>query len=199
VGSVLGLGEITDSNSVLLAARAAEVGTRPALSGVQPDDPATIAAGVRRAARAADLVLVIAGSSAGRRDHTVAVLDMAGGPAVQGVAVRPGHPVLLGHARRAQARDAPSAIPVIGIPGYPVAAAVIFELFAVPLLAVLRGGRLARARLACDWTGSPTSRSGSRCLWHVSRTAGAPGRSWWPCRPGRGAGSLSRLLGAHAW
>jgi molybdopterin biosynthesis enzyme len=132
---------------------------RPVLSEVQPDDPAAIAAEIRRAARAADLVLVIAGSSAGRRDHTATALCMAGGLTVRGVAVRPGHPVLLGHTRLAQAGRVPSAVPVIGVPGYPLAAAVIFELFAVPLLAALHHGHPEqprwRARLACDWTGSP--------------------------------------------
>lgn len=203
LGSVLGPGEITDSNSVLLAARAAEVGARPVPSEIQPDDPATLAAEVRRTARTADLVLVIAGSSAGRRDHTAGVLAAAGGLSVRGVAVRPGHPVLLGYARRAHARDAPPVVPVIGIPGYPLAAAVIFELFAVPLLATLHGGRpertRRRARLACDWAGSPCVEQ-----WVPVSLAREPngsdgGQVTMATPTGRGAGSLSRLLGAHAW
>jgi putative molybdopterin biosynthesis protein len=198
-GSALGPGEITDSNSVLLAARATEVGALPVVSGVQPDDPAVIAAEVRRAARAADLVLVIAGSSAGRRDHTATALRMAGGLTVCGVAVRPGHPVLLGHASRTQAGEAPSAVPVIGVPGYPLAAAVIFELFAVPLLATLHRGHperpRRRARLACDWIGSADVEE-----WVPVSLAREPDRKGLVAIPaGRGAGSLSRLLSAHAW
>ncbi|HEY7359712.1 MAG TPA: molybdopterin molybdotransferase MoeA, partial [Streptosporangiaceae bacterium] len=156
VGSALGPGEVTDSNSVLLALRAGEAGARPLVSDVQPDDADALAAELRRAARAADLVLVIAGSSAGRSDHTAAVIAGAGGVAVRGVAVRPGHPVLLGQA----GPDGVPAVPVIGVPGYPLAAAVIFELFAAPLLATLQGGQppdrvWQRAQLACDWTSSP--------------------------------------------
>ena len=98
VGSALGPGDVTDSNSVLLASRAEETGARPLVSDVQPDDPDAIAAEIRRAALAADIVLVIAGSSAGRSDHTAAVVARAGDLAVRGVAVRPGHPVLLGYA-----------------------------------------------------------------------------------------------------
>ncbi len=197
IGSAPGPGEVTDSNSLMLASRAAEIGAWPVISDVQPDDPAAIAAEVRRAALAADVVLVIAGSSAGRRDYTAAVLAQVGGLAVRGVAVRPGRPVLLGHARRVRAGEPVTIVPVIGIPGYPLAAAVIFELFAVPLLAALQGtqppGRVRqRARLACDWAASPDAED-----WVPVSLTAAPAGPEAGCtvvaRPaGRGAGSISR-------
>ncbi len=205
IGSALRPGDVVDSNSLWLALRAGETGARPLVSDVQPDDPDAIAAEVRRAALAADVVLVIAGSSVGRSDHTAAVLAQVGGLAVRGVAVRPGHPVLLGYARPGRTRaDRPApAVPVIGIPGYPLAAAVIFELFAVPLLAALQGMPppdhvRQRARLACDWTSPPdvedwvpvslTSPSGAQASFGVMAT---PGR--------HGAGAISRLMRADAW
>jgi putative molybdopterin biosynthesis protein len=206
VGSALGPGDVTDSNSLLLASRAAETGARPLVSDVQPDDPDAIASELRRAARTADIVLVIAGSSAGRGDHTAAVVAGAGGLAVRGVAVRPGHPVLLGYVQpdRARAGQSATAVPVIGIPGYPLAAAVIFELFAVPLLAALQGAEPAgrvrqRAQLACDWTSSPDVED-----WvPVSLApvpAGQPSDYLVVAAPGRrGAGSITRLLRADAW
>jgi putative molybdopterin biosynthesis protein len=205
VGSALGPGDVTDSNSLLLGSRATEAGAWPAVSDVQPDDQDAIAAEVRRAALAADIVLVIAGSSAGRSDHTAAVVAGTGGLAVRGVAIRPGHPVLLGYVRpdRARAGESMMAVPVIGIPGYPLAAAVIFEVFAVPLLGVLLGKPAAgrawqHAQLACDWTSSPDVED-----WVPVSLAPAPGQpSGCPvvATPGRsGAGSISRLLRAHAW
>jgi putative molybdopterin biosynthesis protein len=114
--------------------------------------------------------------------------------------------VLLGYARpdRAQAGRTASAVPVIGIPGYPLAAAVIFELFAVPMLAALQGGRPAervwqRAELACDWVSSPDVED-----WvPVSLAPAQPGLDSGcpvvatPAR--RGAGSISRLVRADAW
>jgi putative molybdopterin biosynthesis protein len=196
VGSALGPGEVTDSNSVLLALRAGEAGARPLVSDVQPDDPDALAAELRRAARAADLVLVIAGSSAGRSDHTAAVIAGAGGVAVRGVAVRPGHPVLLGHAAPGRV----PAVPVIGVPGYPLAAAVIFELFAAPLLATLQGGQppdrvWQRVQLACDWTSSPDVED-----WVPVSLAGPDEGGAVLATPGRhGAGGISRLMRAHAW
>ncbi len=111
VGAALGPGDVTDSNSLLLATRAGETGAGPLVSDVQPDDPDAIAAEIRRAALDADVVLVIAGSSAGRSDHTAAVVARVGGLAVRGVAVRPGHPVLLGYARPDQARPTGTSRP----------------------------------------------------------------------------------------
>jgi molybdopterin molybdotransferase/putative molybdopterin biosynthesis protein len=205
VGSVLGPGEVTDSNSLLLASRAEETGARALVSDVQPDDPDAIAAEIRRAAPGAGLVLVIAGSSAGRGDHTAAVIARAGGLAVRGVAVRPGHPALLGYAQPDRERPGRSAtaVPVIGIPGYPLAAAVIFELFAVPMLAALQGGQPAhrigqRAQLACDWVSSPDVEDWVPVT--LAAPAGQPPGSPVVATPARrGAGSISKLMGAHAW
>ena len=137
---------------------------------MQPDDADAIAAEIRRVAHDADVVLVIGGSSAGRSDHTAAVVARVGGLAVRGVAVRPGHPALLGYARLNQARadlDI-TTVPVIGIPGYPLAAAVVFELLTVPLLAALEGGRppdqvWRRNSWAATGPPHPMSRSGSQC------------------------------------
>ena len=206
VGSALGPGEVTDSNSLLLASRAVQMGARPLVSDVQPDNPRALAAEIRRAGRAADMVLVIAGSSAGRSDHTADVIAEAGALAVRGVAIRPGHPALLGCARtdRAPAGQGAAAIPVIGIPGYPLAAAVIFEVFAGPLLATLQGAQPAarmwqRAELACDWVSSPDVEDWvpvSLAPAQPGPAAGGPALA----TPGRrGAGSITRLVKAHAW
>jgi putative molybdopterin biosynthesis protein len=206
VGSVLGPGDITDSNSLLLASRAQQTGARSLVSEVQPDDPDTLAAEIRRAARAAGIVLVIAGSSAGRSDHTAAVMARAGGLAVRSVAVRPGHPVLLGYAQPgpAPAGRRAMAVPVIGIPGYPLAAAVIFELFAVPLLAALQGTQPAeqawqRAELACDWVSSPDVEDWVPVSLAPARAGRGPGCAVVATPGRRGAGSISRLVRADAW
>jgi putative molybdopterin biosynthesis protein len=198
VGARLGPGDVIDSNSLLLAASAAENGARPVVSDVQPDRPDVLAAEVRRAAAGADIVLIIAGSSAGRRDYTAAVLAEVGGLVVQGVAVRPGHPVLLGYAATGGA-----AVPAIGVPGYPLAAAVVFELFAVRLLAELQGGMprqrpWLRAQLACDWTSAPDVEDWVPVT--LDPPGGAPGDCPAMATPRRhGASALSRLTGAHAW
>lgn len=183
-------GEIIDSNSVYLSARCALSGADARVSDIIPDDPDRLAAEIRRAAADADLVLVIAGSSRGRGDHTAAVLEQTGGLTVAGVAVRPGHPALLGYAKS----DATGTVPVIGLPGYPLATAVIFELFAAPLLACLQGDTTPpprkTARLSQDWTSSPAVEDWIPVTLSPDGTA-APAR--------HGAGSTSLLARASAW
>jgi putative molybdopterin biosynthesis protein len=133
VGTDLAPGEIADTNSMMLAAQAAEVGCETRTTGIVVDDPELITAAVRDAAADADLVILIAGSSAGRDDYTARVVASAGSLAVHGVAVRPGHPVVLGTV----AGD--PATPILGAPGYPVSAALTFDIFAAPMLAALEG------------------------------------------------------------
>jgi len=144
LGAELAPGELPDTNSLMIAAQAAEAGCEVVRHEIVPDVPERIVASLLKAAEGADLVVVLAGSSAGRDDHTAAVVAEAGTLAVHGVAVKPGHPVVLGAA---------AATPVLGAPGYPVSAALTFDIFAAPLLAGLEGGPApdwprARARLA---------------------------------------------------
>ncbi len=84
-----------------------------------------------RAAETHDLVLINAGSSAGAEDFTARVVAALGELLVHGVAVRPGHPVILGMLRRAAGQP----VPVVGVPGYPVSAALTGEIFVEPLIA----------------------------------------------------------------
>jgi putative molybdopterin biosynthesis protein len=130
VGSPPQRDQILDTNSLMLVAQAREAGCESWATPIQPDVQEQISAVVREAAATADLVLVVAGSSAGRDDYTARVVDELGELAVHGVAVRPGHPVVLG---------AVDATPVIGVPGFPVSAALTFDIFALPLLAALEG------------------------------------------------------------
>jgi putative molybdopterin biosynthesis protein len=195
VGAAAGPGEILDTNSLMLAGRCRQVGAVPVVSEVQPDDPDALAAEIRRAALGADLVLIIAGSSRGRDDHAGAVLAQIGGVAIAGVAVRPGHPALLGHAKRPPGGIAP----VIGLPGYPLATAVIFELFAAPLLAAIAGlrqpgGPRLLATLDRDWRSPPGLED-----WVLVTLAPEAGTLPVATPTRRGAGSISQLARADAW
>lgn len=130
IGTDTAPGEILDTNSLMLAAQAREIGCTAETTAIVPDDPELITAALRDAATRADLVILIAGSSAGRDDHTARVVAGAGTLAVHGVAVKPGHPVVLGTV---------GTTPVLGAPGYPVSASLTFDIFAAPLLAALEG------------------------------------------------------------
>jgi putative molybdopterin biosynthesis protein len=102
---------------------------------------------IQDAARTHDLVLINAGSSAGSEDFTARIVAELGQLLVHGIAIRPGHPVILGVIRRQETGDTGqeaedrgqqaggSIVPVIGIPGYPVSAALTCELLVKPTLA----------------------------------------------------------------
>src|SRR5262249_45137397 len=144
VGTQPGPGEILDTNSLMLAAQAQAAGCEARTLPIEPDDPAGLAKAVSAAVTSCDLLIIVAGSSAGRDDYTAQVIGRLGALAVHGVAVRPGHPVALGVV---------DGTPVLGAPGYPVSAALTFDIFAEPLLAELEGAvprsrPRARARLA---------------------------------------------------
>ncbi len=130
IGTDVAPGELLDTNSLMLAGQAREFGCEALLLPIEPDDPGRLADVILDAVPRCDLLIVIAGSSAGRDDHTAALVDGLGSLAVHGVAVRPGHPVVLGAVR---------STPVLGAPGYPVSASLTFDIFAVPLLAALEG------------------------------------------------------------
>jgi putative molybdopterin biosynthesis protein len=144
IGTPTGRGEILDTNSLMLATQAREAGCEAHCLPIEPDDPAGLAGAVRGAVSGCDLLIIVAGSSAGRDDYTASIVAQLGTLAVHGVAVRPGHPVVLGVVE---------GTPVLGAPGYPVSAALTFDIFAGPLLAELEGSMprrrpRARARLA---------------------------------------------------
>jgi putative molybdopterin biosynthesis protein len=144
IGSDLAPGELLDTNSLMLAGQARELGCEVVVLPIEPDDPERLTGAIRDAVGRCDLLIVIAGSSAGRDDHTASLVAELGVLAVHGVAVRPGHPVVLGTI---------DSTPVLGAPGYPVSAALTFDIFAAPLLAELEGAATAprpvtEARLA---------------------------------------------------
>ncbi len=135
VGQPVSRGDIIEYNSLVLAAQVNAWGGQAVRGPIITDDLAQISARVQAAADASDLILLNAGSSAGSEDFSARVVETLGELLVHGVAVRPGHPVILGLIRRSQG----GVTPIIGVPGYPVSAAITGEIFIEPLLAVWLG------------------------------------------------------------
>jgi putative molybdopterin biosynthesis protein len=131
IGASVKRGEIIEYNSLVLAAQVNGWGGEAIRFPKSPDDLEDIKHKVREAAATHDLVLLNAGSSAGKEDYSAQVVTELGDLLVHGVAVRPGHPVILGLIHRENRH----AIPLIGVPGFPVSAALTGEIFVEPLLA----------------------------------------------------------------
>jgi putative molybdopterin biosynthesis protein len=136
IGSKLEAGDILEYNSLVLAAQVISMGAVPTRYPIIKDDFDLICSRVEEASREHDLILLNAGSSAGAEDFSAKVVEKLGTLLVHGVAVRPGHPVILGLVRRPS-----SVVPIIGVPGYPVSAALTIEIFVEPLMAKWLGRR----------------------------------------------------------
>jgi putative molybdopterin biosynthesis protein len=136
IGTRVRPGQIIEYNSLMLSAQIESWGGLPTRIPIVPDDRRRIQAAVARAAKNHDLVLVNAGSSAGSEDYTARVVEALGDLLVHGVAVRPGHPVVLGMISAKPSRGSKTgSVPVIGVPGYPVSTVLTGEIFVEPLIA----------------------------------------------------------------
>jgi putative molybdopterin biosynthesis protein len=129
-GESLEPGKIIESNSFMLAGLIKEWGGEATRCAPLPDEYERLKNAIHQALVEHDVVVVNAGASAGRQDYTASLIAELGKVIVHGVAIRPGHPVILGIVERK---------PVIGIPGYPVAAMLTLELFVKPLVSTLSG------------------------------------------------------------
>ncbi len=150
VGKPVSRGNIIEYNSIVLAAQVESWGGQAIRFPVVVDDVQAIREAVTQAAQECDLVLLNAGSSAGSEDFTAQVVEALGTLLVHGIAVRPGHPVVMGIIQplpspggvlSARGGAGSGAVPVIGVPGYPVSAALTGEIFVEPLLARWLGRR----------------------------------------------------------
>ena len=123
-------GSIIDSNSYMFEGMVTEAGGEAKVYPVVEDDYDKIKRQIMSALSENDMVIVNAGSSAGRDDYTVHVLREIGKVLVHGVAIKPGKPVILAIVENK---------PVVGLPGYPVSAYIDFENFVTPVLNMMSG------------------------------------------------------------
>lgn len=124
-GTPLKPGDILDSNSYVFSAMVTEAGGEPKAYGPIPDEEPLLRAALRQAVAENDLVVINAGSSAGREDFTAGLIEEMGTLLVHGLSIKPGRPTILGLIE---------GKPVIGVPGYPVSAYVVFQAFVDPLI-----------------------------------------------------------------
>ncbi|NLB51659.1 MAG: molybdopterin biosynthesis protein [Syntrophomonadaceae bacterium] len=123
-------GQIVESNSRMLSALCDEWGALSLRHEIVIDDKEQIRQAMKAVLREADILIVCSGSSAGREDFTASLVEEMGELLLHGLAIRPGKPAILGIIDNK---------PVIGVPGYPVSANLIFTLFARPLVYMKQG------------------------------------------------------------
>ncbi|MBZ2174738.1 molybdopterin biosynthesis protein [Schnuerera sp. xch1] len=118
-------GKIIDSNSRVFESLVLENGGLPNRYNPVEDDYEKLKGAIKKAVEENDMLLIGAGSSAGSKDFTVNIIRELGEVVIHGVAMKPGKPTILGMI---------NGKPVIGIPGYPVSAYLVFETFVTPLI-----------------------------------------------------------------
>jgi molybdopterin molybdotransferase len=125
-------GQVRDASALALAALVRDAGGDPNLLGIVPDDRERLAAVLRDAVASSDVVVVSAGSSVGARDETAAAVAGLGAPGIwaHGIAIRPGKPTLLADC---------GGVPLIGLPGNPRSALVVFRLVGIPVVRLVGG------------------------------------------------------------
>ena len=119
-----------DSNRFTLLALLAGLPVEAADLGILPDRPDAVAAALRDAAEAQDMLLTSGGVSTGEEDHVRDAIERGGRLVFWRLAVKPGRPAAMGVV---------GGVPVVGLPGNPVAAVVTFLHLARPLLLRLAG------------------------------------------------------------
>lgn len=118
-------GEIIDSNSRMFEALTLELGGQPVRYNPLADNYNLLKEHIYEMSTCHDIILVNAGSSAGSEDYTKQIIEELGQVLVHGVAIKPGKPAILGIINNK---------PIVGIPGYPVSAYFVYDIYVRPLL-----------------------------------------------------------------
>jgi putative molybdopterin biosynthesis protein len=129
-GTELKIGDIIDFNSRTFKALVSDWGGLPHRYAIVKDDYELIKQSVLKAVEENDVVLISAGSSAGREDYTASIIRELGEIIIHGVAIKPGKPVVMGIIK---------GKPIIGIPGFPVSAFFIMDEVVKPIIYGFQG------------------------------------------------------------
>ena len=124
-GDTLKAGSVIDSNSLMAAAMLKEAGAEYKRYSIVKDEPEEIRRAVEKGISENDFLLISAGSSAGTRDFTADIISELGELFVHGISIKPAKPAIVGKI---------NGKPVIGLPGYPLAAWTIMREIVYPLL-----------------------------------------------------------------
>ncbi|MGB4588003.1 MAG: gephyrin-like molybdotransferase Glp [Clostridiaceae bacterium] len=158
VGMKRTLGQINDINTYTLEALAKKHGFKVVRSLVLKDEEELLKNTVKEAMEDSDMVIVSGGSSQGKKDVTAKVIDELGTPGVftHGIALKPGKPTIGGY-------DKETRTILIGLPGHPVAAMMVFELFGVWILEKLTGKKKRKEIMAAMETNVPSAPGKATC------------------------------------
>lgn len=129
-GQTLLEGQIYNSNRTSLTALCRQLGYQVIDCGIVEDTFVATKEALQNAAQNADVVITSGGVSVGEEDHVKPAVEALGSLDLWKVQMKPGKPVAFGRI---------ADKPFLGLPGNPVSTYIVFQLLAVPLLAILQG------------------------------------------------------------
>lgn len=189
-GAALGPAQTFDSNRFTLMAMLAALPVAITDLGILPDDAAETSRALHAASAAQDLLVTSGGVSTGEEDHVRAAIEGAGKLVFWRLAVKPGRPAAMGVV---------NGVPMVGLPGNPVAAVVTFLHLVRPLVLRLAGAEpeeLLRIGATADFSyrKKPGRREYVRVILQAAE-AGLMARKF----PREGAGLLTSLTQSHGF
>jgi len=136
------LGQVRDINTYLLGALVLESGGDPIYYGVAGDDYGDLQKKTWQAYEECQIVLISGGSSVGKKDQTLKVMEtMADSQVlVHGIAVKPGKPTIIAKVGEKV---------IFGLPGHPLACAVIFKIMVKYYMNILLGSQEFQYPVEC--------------------------------------------------
>ncbi|KAB2953294.1 molybdopterin molybdenumtransferase MoeA [Heliorestis acidaminivorans] len=186
-GTVPEPGQLIEFNSTILKGLVEEWGAEAIVYPITADDEEALQKRVEKAIEEADIVVINAGSSAGREDYTAKIVTKMGTLLTHGVAIKPGKPVILGSiANKA----------IIGLPGYPVSTALTARLFLKPLLEKIRNLKVEDKKLEAKMARKIPSTLGVEEWVRVRLEKNEQTGEWLASPIKRGAGVIMSLVRA---
>ncbi len=160
-----GPGQVRDVNSPLLTAMLTQFGAEAVNYGIVVDDEQLLRQRMQTAAQECDAVILSGGSSVGVKDVACRIIEGMGELLLHGIAIKPGKPTILGKAGNK---------PLIGLPGHPVAACFVAQLFVLPLLGRLMGQKQEDYTVTAELTESLGANHGREQInaCHLNREGG---------------------------
>ncbi|HAM15304.1 MAG TPA: molybdopterin biosynthesis protein, partial [Eggerthellaceae bacterium] len=143
-------GDVMEFNSTIFSGMVRQWGAQPVVYPIVKDEPDLVCTALQRAVDECDIVLLNAGSSAGRDDYSAQAVGKVGEVFCHGIAIKPGKPAILGNA---------GPVAIVGVPGYPVSGIIVVESIVKPIIEQLMGcamqqGETLEATLARPCTSS---------------------------------------------
>ena len=192
VGSMLGPGQIYDSNRYTIYGLLVRLGCEVLDMGVIRDTPQDVERAFNAAAQAADVVITSGGVSVGEADYVKQILDRLGEVLFWKIAMKPGRPLAYGRIGNAH---------FFGLPGNPVAVMVTFYQFVRDALLHLQGqtgiAPLPTQKIVCT---SPIKKAPGRTEFQRGILSRDPEGQWTVRTTGdQGSGILSSMSQANCF